>query len=83
MEPFGYAQDLVYLGKLLISRLERLSADSVWAHRASGLRGALIRTLEQVEASSSMDCTPEVLVRLQSQIDLGFEMLNLAAIELI
>lgn len=83
MEPFGYAQDLVYLGKLLISRLERLSADSVWAHRATGLRGALIRTLEQVEASSSIDYTPEVLVRLQSQIDLGFEMLNQAAIELI
>ncbi|MBI9043727.1 MAG: hypothetical protein JEZ06_04530 [Anaerolineaceae bacterium] len=30
--------------KQLISRLERLSADSHWAHRASGIRGALIRT---------------------------------------
>ena len=31
---------------LLISRLERLSADSYWAHRASGLRGALLRSLD-------------------------------------
>lgn len=28
---------------ILLDRLERLSADSVWAHQASGLRGSLIR----------------------------------------
>jgi hypothetical protein len=33
-------------GSLLASRLERLSADSHWARRASGLRGALLRCLE-------------------------------------
>ncbi len=27
--------------ELLISRLEHLSSDSRWAHRASGLRGSL------------------------------------------
>jgi hypothetical protein len=34
---------------LLIGRLERLSADSVYAHKASGLRGSLYRWLEQAE----------------------------------
>ncbi len=28
---------------ILLDRLERLSADSVWAHQASGLRGSLLR----------------------------------------
>lgn len=35
---------------LLISRLERLSADSYWAHQASGLRGSLLKFMEQFEA---------------------------------
>jgi len=34
---------------LLVRRLERISADSIWAHRSSGYRGALIRALEQYE----------------------------------
>ncbi|HEX7975251.1 MAG TPA: hypothetical protein VF498_12645 [Anaerolineales bacterium] len=88
MDELERAQDLVSLGYLLISRLERLSADSVWAHRASGLRGALIRTLEQVESTSGPNQAltappPVVIERLRSQIDMGFEMLNNAAKELI
>ena len=35
--------------QLLLSRLERVSADSYWAHRASGIRGALLRALESLE----------------------------------
>lgn len=34
---------------LLLARLERVSVDSYWAHRASGIRGALLRTLEEIE----------------------------------
>ena len=34
---------------MLITRLERLSADSVWAHRASGMRGSLLRQVELVK----------------------------------
>ncbi len=37
--------------RLLAQRLERLSADSRWARRASGLRGALLRSIEALEAS--------------------------------
>jgi hypothetical protein len=35
--------------RLLLARLERISADSVWAHRASGVRGALLRMLDKLE----------------------------------
>ncbi len=34
---------------MLLDRLERISADSPWAHRASGLRGALFEALECLE----------------------------------
>jgi hypothetical protein len=37
--------------RMLTDRLERISVDSVWAHRASGVRGRLIRELEKIEAS--------------------------------
>jgi len=36
------ARRLVYL-------LERLPADSQWAHRASGVRGALLRAIQQAD----------------------------------
>jgi len=35
---------------LLITRLERLSVDSRWARRASGLRGNMLKILEEMEA---------------------------------
>lgn len=35
--------------QFLLARLERVSVDSYWAHRASGIRGALLRTLEEIE----------------------------------
>jgi hypothetical protein len=39
----------------LTERLERISADSVWAHRASGVRGALLRTLDQMQNGNPPD----------------------------
>jgi hypothetical protein len=42
----------IHLISLLIARLERISADSYCAHRASGIRGALMRFLEE---SSTQD----------------------------
>jgi len=35
--------------RFLLARLERISADSVTAHRASGVRGAMLRALDQLE----------------------------------
>jgi hypothetical protein len=42
-------------GQALARRLERLSADSHWAHRASGLRGALLRSLDDLAARPQLD----------------------------
>jgi len=39
--------------RLLLSRLERVSADSYWAHRASGIRGSLLKALDGLETGTS------------------------------
>ncbi len=41
--------------RMLADRLERISADSVWAHRASGVRGALLRMLDQLQSGDIPD----------------------------
>jgi len=35
--------------RFLLARLERISADSVTAHRASGVRGAMLRMIDRLE----------------------------------
>ena len=62
--------------RLLLPRLERISVDSYWAHRASGVRGALVKILEQMEAGGTVD---PVSVKVNVQI--GFEILKEAAEE--
>jgi len=47
------------LVRLVLARLERVSADSALAHRASGIRGALLRSLDEAERGSRVD--PETL----------------------
>ena len=61
---------------LLLPRLERISVDSYWAHRASGVRGALTKVLERIEAGEVVNAE---LVR--SNILIGFEILKEAAEE--
>jgi hypothetical protein len=48
-------QPELQLVRILTERLERISADSIWAHRASGVRGALLRTLDQLQKGESLD----------------------------
>jgi hypothetical protein len=59
---------------LLLARLERISADSYWAHRASGIRGALIRFLEETRTQDLFDSQD-----LESLYEIGFEILENAA----
>ena len=47
------------LVRLVLARLERVSVDSALAHRASGIRGALLTTLETSEQGRAVD--PEAL----------------------
>jgi hypothetical protein len=67
---------------MLAGRLERLSADSIWAHRASGARGALLKSLENLDSADSPDI-PGELARLQAIVLWGFHLLEKAAEDLI
>ncbi len=65
------------LVKRLVDRLERLSADSTYAHRASGLRGSLLLNLERIEAGANVN--KDELNRL---VEDGFQILSAAAEEI-
>lgn len=61
---------------MLIERLEHIPADSIWAHRASGVRGSLMRMIENMEIG--------ILVNQQKYenvYNLGFWILEQAANE--
>ncbi len=66
--------DRLQLLRLLISRLERLSVDSHWARRASGLRGNIVKVVE--EADSGGQVANE---RFDLLIDSAFDILRRAA----
>jgi hypothetical protein len=65
----GSDQNLI---RMLIARLERLSADSYWAHKASGVRGSLLRLLESGELDSELGAY---------LVERGFDFLEKAAKE--
>lgn len=58
--------------EMLVARLERLSADSYWAHQASGVRGSLLRMMDSGEINS-----PRAAMLLEK----GFDFLEKAARE--
>ena len=62
--------------RMLLPRLERISVDSYWAHRASGVRGALTKILDHMETGDAID--PE---SVKTNILIGFEILKEAARE--
>jgi hypothetical protein len=69
----------------LIERLERLSADSYWAHQASGVRGALLRKVEQLQPGNYPDETSEPgsgRKDLEKLVQQGYFILEQAAREL-
>lgn len=62
-------RDLV---RMLIARLERLSADSYWARQASGVRGSLLKLYEAEEIETEQGL---------NLIERGFDYLEKAARE--
>ena len=62
------------LARTLLSRLEKISADSPWAHQASGIRASIAKTLSKQELKTIGD--------LESLLDLGFDILEKAAGEI-
>lgn len=68
--------------RTLAQRLERISVDSVWARRASGHRGALLRWLERMETpGEQVALRPEERARLSALVATGFSLLERAARE--
>jgi hypothetical protein len=67
----------ISLIRLLIARLERISADSVWAHRASGVKGSLLRMLDKSEKGHPIQQS-----ELKRMMGLGFFILEKAAKEI-
>jgi len=65
---------------LVVRRLERLSADSIWSHLACGYRGALLRSVDEIEAAPA---GPIETARLEWLIRQGFTLLENAARELV
>ncbi len=71
---------LLDLARLLCARLERLSADSTWARRASGLRGSLFKAVDALQDRSADPTAARA--HLERLVYLGFEMLENAAREI-
>lgn len=70
------SREQINILQLLLARLERVSVDSYWAHRASGVRGSLLRALERLEADQPVSSSG-----LQGILDQGFRILEFAARE--
>ena len=70
------SMNLIQVTFMLVERLEHIPADSIWAHRASGVRGSLLRTLESLETGTAID-----LHEYKEIYNLGFQILEAAAKE--
>jgi hypothetical protein len=66
----------IKLIQLLLERLERVSVDSYWAHRASGIRGGLLKKFEELEKG-----TPAGQTNTSELISSAFDILIRAARE--
>lgn len=73
--------------QMVADRLERLSADSVWAHQASGVRGGLLQVLTQSnKANTANDSTRnadgQIFAKFEILLTEGFMILEKAAREI-
>ncbi len=74
------AEQYLDLVTRLVNRLEHLSVDSAYAHRASGLRGSLLRYLGRLEACEKLDEADQA--QLDDLINNGYKIIELAAKEI-
>ena len=84
MEAMKESEQLYEQARLISQRLERISVDSIWARRSSGHRGALlhwIERLEWMETKGKIELAPEERARLKLLVDVGFKLLERAALE--
>jgi hypothetical protein len=82
MQRSGSLETRVDLARMVVQRLERLSADSAWAHISSGYRGSLLKWLDRYERDGAAAVNLEQRQLLEFLIDKGLELLANAAREL-
>jgi hypothetical protein len=70
----SHQTDQIQLLRLLTARLERLSVDSHWARRASGLRGNIVKVLEEAGSGKTVSAA-----RLDLLTNAAFDILQRAA----
>ena len=63
--------------QILVRRLERLSADSIWARRASGIRASLDKFLAEINPEGPYD-----VQKLADLVAHGFDFIEKAAQEI-
>jgi hypothetical protein len=76
--------ELLEQARMLITRLERVSVDSIWARRSSGVRGALLKWVElfdDTRGQTSHELSTEEWRDLELSVRSGFEYLEKAARE--
>jgi hypothetical protein len=78
----GPLETRVDLARMIVQRLERLSADSAWAHISSGYRGSLLKWLDRYEREGAANSPADQRQLLEFLIDKGLELLANAAREL-
>lgn len=72
--------------KILTERLEKLSPDSSWARRASGVRGTLLKLLPELESTlvngeGANESADTKLDYVNYLLDRGYELIESAAQE--
>jgi hypothetical protein len=76
--------NLLNQARELVYKLERISADSTWAHLSSGYRGSLWRAIDRLERGLADQTPPtsQELKRLYLLMQRGYELLYRAAREI-
>jgi hypothetical protein len=72
------SEKIIRLAGVLLIRLEKISADSPWAHQASGVKASIAKILDREELKPG---SPSLQV-LEELLNLGFEILERAAGEI-
>ena len=69
--------------RMIVQRMERMSADSSWTHIASGCRGSILKLLDRLDGFSDPETLPaEDIASLDLLIDHGLDLLAKAAREI-
>ena len=78
------ARKILDQARELVYKLERISADSTWAHLSSGYRGSLWRAIDRLERALADGISPtsQELKRLDLLMQRGYELLHRAAREI-